>query len=411
MKNICITLILFLIVNAGFTQQLDMVYIDSISSNRLLQVNSNNNFSTTSLKNDFTSKFINGGNISAEIIKNNPQKLFNALGAEITQSINYYEGSFLKENKNLGLTFSISDHHFVSGNYKPKLFDLLFEGNTSTLGDTLDFSYTHLQYLHYQNYSIGLYDKRTFSYIKLGFIVGNRSINLRSGETYFYTSPAQDAMYFETSSSFVNTYNDSSTNYLTANGYGFSLELNHNFMIKTKNEKRHIINFNLGNIGTIFWNNKTNTSYLDSSITFDGIAYNNVDYYSQLSTDEIADSLGVYKSTGSIRESLPIQIMIHKIPVYSLTQKWQSTFGFKSILIPDYRPLVYAGVYYQPNALLSFSTKLIFGGYGSLRMALNANLYLNDKLFIGLNTQDIIGTTSNQYGSGKSINFSLSLKL
>ncbi len=411
MRKIYTTLLLLLIVHAGFSQHLDFVYMDSISNNRLLQIGSRNTFNSTGLKNDFTSKFIKGGNISPEIINNNPQKKFNALGAEIRQEISFYEGSLLKNNNNLGVTFSMSDNHFLSGNYKPQLFDLIFKGNAESLGDTLDFSYTHLQYMHYQNYSIGLYDKRTFSYLKLGFIVGNRSINLRTGATYFHTTTTQDAMYFETSSSFVNTAHDTSSSYLTANGFGFALELNHNFMIKTKSEKRHIINFNLGNIGTVFWNNKTSAYYLDSSITYDGVPYNKIDYYSESSIDDIADSIGVYRRNGALREGLPIHIMIHKVPVYSLTQKWQSTFGFKSILIPDYRPLVYAGVYYQPNALLSFSSKLIFGGFGTFRMALNANLYLNDKLFIGLSTLDLVGTTSNQIGKGKSLNFSLSLKL
>ena len=409
-KHISSILFLFITCFAN-TQSLDFIFEDSISTNRLIEFSSQNTYNSSALSNAFMSKFIYGGELNSELINDNSQKEFNVIGGEFDQKLSYYDGSLFKKYPNLGLTIAASDHNFISSSYKNDLYNLVFKGNANYLGDTLDFSYTHFQYLHYQNYGIGVYDKRSFSYIRLGFVVGNSSTNFRFGKSVFNTNTLGDEIYFDAKVSGHTTLKDSSTNYLSKYGYGFALELNHNFILKTQNGKKHIINFNISNLGSIFWNNKTTSYKIDSALTFSGIDYTDIKYYSNYETDAIADSIGLISTKRTVRESLPIKFLIQKVPFYSLTQKWQPTFGFKSILIPDYRPLVYAGIYFQPNKYVGLSSKLIIGGFGGLRLGLNAKFWINDKISLGISTLDFIGTTSNTFGKGKSANFFLSVKL
>ena len=397
----------------GFVQaqSIDFVFRDSILNRRSFHIHSLNTFSSNAIKNEFLGKFIYGGAITEDIINDNAPKTFNVIGGEAEQSLTYFEGSFIQSNPNLGLLFSASDHHFVSSSYKPAVFNLAFRGNANYLGDTLDMSYAHGQYLHYQNYGFGVYDKRTQSYIRVGFLVGNRSIQLRTGETYFHTTPDGSTVYLESDFDGFLTQNDSTNSYLSAEGYGFSLELNHHFIFDTKSGKRHVVHFNLTNIGSIFWNNATRNISTDTMYTFSGFDYQDVQSLSNYETSDIIDTLDIEDEFYARREALPIQIIINKVPVYNPAQKLQSTFGFKAILIPDYRPMVYGGVHYQPIESLSFSTRAIFGGFGGLRFGFNANYWLKNNLYVGLSTLDIIGTGSNTIGRGKSVNLALQLNL
>lgn len=390
-----------------FSQSIDFVYRDSILNQRSIQISSLNSFTTNSINNELLSKFIYGGEITNEILSSNTQKEFNVLGGEADQSISYFEGSFLSNYPNLGLTVSLSDINFAAASYKSNLFDLAFRGNSPYIGDTLDLSFTRGHYMHYQNYGFGVYDKRTQSYVRLGFLVGNRSLRFQSTETYFHTSETADNIYLDTDLVGYYTSTDSNSQYFTAQGYGFALEVNHNFFINTKSDKKHIINFNLSNLGSIFWNRNTQSVRLDTTYSFKGFEYSEVGSTSSIDQDFILDTLGIRFRKGSRREALPIQIIINKIPVYSLHQKWQSTFGFKALLIPDYRPMLFGGVYYQPNKFFSLSTRAIIGGFGGLRFGFNANLWLKENFYMGLSTLDIVGTSSDVFGKGKSVNVAL----
>ncbi len=410
MKKILV-IAFFTLMFVGYTQPVDFVFRDSILNNRSFHVTSLNTFNSNAIKNDFLGKFIYGGNITNEILDASDPKKFNVIGGEAEQTFNYYEGNLLKNRPNLGILFSASDQHFVSSSYKPAVFNIAFRGNAPYTGDTLDMSYTHGQYLHYQNYGIGVYDKRTQSYVRLGFLVGNRSIHLRTGETYFHTTDDGSKIHLETDFNGFLTNNDSTSTYLSAEGYGVSLELNHHFIFNTKSGKTHVVHFNLSNLGSIFWNGSTRNLSLDTTYSFSGFDYQDIQNVSTYTTDDIVDTLNLNDSHYNRREALPIQIIINKVPIYNMEQKWQSTFGFKAILIPDYRPMIYAGIHYQPTKSLSFASRAIIGGFGGLRFGLNANYWLKDKLYVGLSTLDIVGTSSNTFGKGKSVNLNLQLNL
>lgn len=352
-------------------------------------------------------KFVFGGAITSELLNSNAQKDFNVLGGEAEQTISYFEGSFLASRPNIGLTISASDNHFVAGSYQPDLFNVVFRGNAPYAGDTMDFSLAHGQYTHYQNYAIGLYDKRTQSYIRLGFLVGNQGFNYRVGDSQFHTNEDGSNLFFKADITGHSTANDSSNSYFSGQGYGFALELNHNFNITTKTGKKHIINFNLSNLGSIFWNNQTENILIDSSYNFSGFDYSEINSVPNADMDFVIDTLGITVRTGTRRESLPIQVIINKMPVFSSSQKWQSTFGFKALLMPDYRPMIFGGVYYQPNEWMSFTTRAMVGGFGGLRFSLNANFWLKENLYIGLSTLNVVGMASNELGRGKSANLAL----
>ena len=313
--------------------------------------------------------------------------------------------TFLKKWEDIGLTISISDNHFASSNYKADLWNLAFNGNANYTVDTLDFSFFHAQYLHYQKYDIGLYSKKSMSYIRVGFIVGNTSLNYRLGKSLFHTSSTGEELFLRINGEGFNT--KASKKYLYANGYGAALEVNHNFIFNSKKGNRQIINFNLSNIGSIFWNNNTEHYFVDSAYNFNGVSYNNLDNYKNYKTEDLIDTLGIINGKKSRREALPIEILIQKVPDWNSSKKFQPIFGFKAILLPDYRPFLYAGAHYKPTDFMSVTSRLSWGGFGGFKLGLNANFWIKDKLYIGIGTIDLIGNISENAGYGKSINLSI----
>ena len=339
-------------------QNMYQIFEDSLVKSQMIRLTSFNDYSTTSINNAFASKFIFGGHIDNTLKADNSQKNFNSVGGEFNQKVEYFNGHVFKNHDNIGLTIAISDNNFISSNYKPAVWDLAFLGNASFLGDTLDLSFSHFQYLHYQKYDIGIYDKTTASYIRLGFLSGNQSINYQLGDSKFYTAANGDNIYIALNGEGFST--DSSSGYFSSQGFGAALEINHNFLFEDKSGNHQIVNFNLSNIGAIRWNSNTNYQIIDSNYQFSGINYSDIDYYSNFSNEDLVDSLGIIEGQNSRVESLPIRIGIQKVPHRGSSKKIQAIMGFKAILLPDYRPLIYAGAYYKPLESVSLSSRVVF---------------------------------------------------
>lgn len=406
MKKIFI-LTFSLLTYFGQAQEFNKIFIDSLFNDQLISFKSTNGYSSTSLNNAFINKFIYGGFIDSELINDNLGRNFNSVGGEFNQELTYYNGNLLKNKPELGLMFNISDINFISSNYSADLYETVFKGNTESIGDTLDFSFGHAQYLHYQNIGFGVFNKTTLSYIRLNFIIGHSSFNNQLGSTKLHLNETNETLFLKLNGEGFNTIDNS---YMSANGYGASVELNHNFIFESQKGRKQIINFNLSNVGAIFWNKNTSYFQIDSNYSFSGIDFNDINNYSDYTMDDLQDTLGLNLGSRFRKESLPIHISIQKTPNQQAKEKWQYLFGFQAILIPDYRPKFYGGMYYKYNDKMSFSSKAIFGGFGLFKLGLNANFWIKNNTYLGIGTNDLIGIASNKFGFGKSVNFSFYTK-
>lgn len=406
--NKILTAIFVIVATTTFSQELSPIYDDTVNTGHELNISSFNYYASNSFNNQLTNAFIYGGNISNEIKDFNQSKLgrLNSIGGEAEQKIEYinYNITPIKKWTNYGLVVSVEDINFASANLSSDLYNTAFYGNANYLGDTMDFSFTHLQYQHYQKVSFGLIHKTYKSSLKLSFVNGNRSIDYRLGNTWLQSSAASDSIKFNLNGE--GHYTDSTNSYLSSKGYGFAFDFSHNFIYYNKDSKRQVINFKLGNLGMVFWNDKTNYNYVDSANTYSG--FNVLDLISSDSTANLlsSDTLGIYSSTRSKVELLPFELSVQKLADRYSDQKVQLIFGFKSIITSDFRPYIYAGAYYSPNQNFGISSRLAYGGFGGFKVGLNANYWLKDKLEVAIGTFDLVGFASTKYGFGKSLNFS-----
>lgn len=407
-------LLIFFLLGSAFLQAQEhlRIFEDTVNASSMLRISSMNYYSSNRFNNAFTDKFLFGGNIDQALKDNNLKRLknSNSVGAEAEQRIDSYTPTinpFGKEN--YGLMLSFSDNHFLSAGVPKGLFETAMYGNSAYAGDTINLSFAHAQYQHYQKFSAGFYDKRTLSSIQISYVAGSKGFDFYSSNSFLWTHAALDSVELQLRGQGFSTpkFNP----YLAFQGSGFSVDLSYNFIFSSKKGNRQVVNFRVGNIGGLFWNRNTQNYSVDSTTFYTGFNVN--DFIGKDSLNDnfnFVDTLGIVKRTGRYGEALPLELSIDKLADLQ-GNKVQAIFGFKAILTQDYRPYFYAGAYYQPTSYFSGSTYLSYGGFGGLRWGLYLNYRAADAFFISLGTADMIGNISKNYGFGRSANLSMSFKL
>ncbi|MFT5822081.1 MAG: hypothetical protein ACI8ZM_003337 [Crocinitomix sp.] len=411
MKKVFITLALTLSCMA-YSQELTPIYEDSLMEGSLTRVSSFNYYSSNAFNNELLDKFLFGGAITTDIKDQvtNGLKRVNSFGAEAEQSIEHYNANINPiGNPKFGFMASFSDNHFISSNLSSDLFHTIFYGNADRVGDTLDFSFSHIQYIHFQKIGFGIFDKHTLSSLRVNYVSGSKQTQGRLSNSHMYS--ANDSIALKLQGAGFRT--DLTSPYFAMQGHGFAIDLNYNFLFETKKGNSQIINLKISNVGLIAWNNQTNNYTIDSVTAYTG--FDIKDFINQpedASSKEynFIDTLGLQQEKGSIISTLPIEFAIQKMPMRNSDQKLQLILGFKAILTSDYFPYLFGGVYYAPTDKFSASTRLSYGGFGGLQWGIDANFWVKDKVYIGLGTFDMIGNISKKYGFGRSANLSAHFK-
>lgn len=388
------------------------VFGDSVNESSILQITSFNHYGSNRFNNAYMDKFIFGGHIDQQLKDNNFNRLkgLNIIGGEAEQRIDSYTPSihpFKKEK--YGMMLSFSDQHLLSASVSKDFFGLAMYGNTNYVGDTADLSYSHAKYQHYQKFSVGFYDKKTFSSVQITYIAGSKAFDLYAAESFLWTHAALDSVELQLKGEGFST--DSFSPYLAFQGSGFSVDINYNFIFDNKKGDQQIIALKINNLGGIFWNKNTSNYFVDSTTFYTG--FNVQDFIGKDSLNgrwNFEDTLGLVTAKHRFGEALPLEITLDKLADRN-GKKVQSIFGFKAIITPEYRPYLYGGVYYQPVSKFSGSTYLSYGGFGGLRWGLYLNYWPTEKIYIALGTADMIGNISKNFGFGRSAVLSASFKL
>ncbi|MEO9533297.1 MAG: hypothetical protein ABJG68_10190 [Crocinitomicaceae bacterium] len=407
------SIILFI---GGYTmaQEQNFVFEDTINEDNLIKISSYNTYSSNRLNNEFMDKFLFGGEITTEMKDKASSKMkqLNAIGGEFEQRIDSYTPSInMFKKENLGMKLSFSDNHYFSGNFSTDLFNTAMYGNANYIGDTMKFTFSHAQYMHYQKFGVGFYNESNLSSVQISYVSGSKALEFGLGEAYMVSRTDMDTIDVKANGQGYIT--DTLNPYWAFQGGGFAIDIDYNFIFEGKVKNRQIINFKVSNLGMIFWNKKTVNYNLAANGTYSG-----VDISELLNQDSTQDNSINWQDTLNITESvrnkvatLPLELVVQKLPDNGIDAKLQAIFGFKTILVPDYFPYIYAGAYYRPVEQFSLSSRLSYGGFAGIRWGLNVNYWVKDKLYFGAGTFDMIGLISKKVGFGRGVNFSMYYKL
>ena len=411
MKKI-LFLIPLLFTYSAFSQELAPVFEDTVFDGNLLKISSFNYYSSSRFSNDLMDKFIFGGEITPEIKDRNAARLsnINGFGGEAEQTITYYNGDInpLKKEK-YGFLISFSDNNFLSANIASDLFNTAMYGNANYVGDTMNYSFTHLQYQHYQKLGIGVFEKRTGSSIQISYVAGSKSMEARLNDTWMYSASDSITLGLQGAGFSTKRFYP----YLAFQGGGFAIDLNYNFLFESKNGSLQVLNLKINNLGLISWKKDSYKYSVDSTSYYTG--FDIQDFLNknegENKTYNFIDTLGVHTDNGRTVSSLPIEFVLQKLPLRNSTKKLRYIMGFKTILTSDYFPYIYGGVYYAPINNFSASTRLSYGGFGGLQWGINLNYWTKGNAHFGLSTFNTLGYISKKLGFGRSLNLTAHFKL
>ena len=398
---------------SALSQEPTYIYEDTLNDQNLIKIRSYNTYSSNRFNNELIDKFIFGGEITTDLKDHASAKLgkLNAIGGEFEQRVDSYTPSInMFKNENYGMKLSFSDNHYFSANLSTDLFNTAMYGNTGSVGEIQDFTFSHAQYLHYQKFGIGFYDERNLSSIQLSYVSGSKGLEFGLAESNMFTRPTLDTIDVNIAGAGYMT--DTLAPYWAFQGGGFAIDIDYNFIFEGKVENKQVINFKISNLGAIFWNKRTKNYVIDTQGTYSGFEIS--DILSQDSTlidVDLMDTLNITETIKNYIDALPVELVVQKVADNTIDQKLQAIFGFKTILVPDYFPYLYAGAYYRPIENFSLSSRLSYGGFAGIRWGLNLNYWVKDKIYFSAGSFDLIGLASKKVGYGRGVNFSMYYKL
>ena len=405
---------LLVVSSLGWTQEPTYIFEDTINDKNIVRFSSYNTYSSNRFSNEFMDKFLFGGDITQELKDKTSKKLkaLNSIGGEAEQRIDSYSPNInLFGKEEYGLKLSFSDNHYFGSHISTDLFNTVMYGNADYIGDTMAFTFSNVKYQHYQKFGVGFYHQHNMSSIQINYIAGSKAIDGRLTETWMHSRADLDTIDVVLAGSGFTT--ESFSPYLAFQGSGFAIDVDYNFLFKGQGKNTQIINFRINNLGMIVWNKRTKNYFVNSSNKYSGFDVQDIidqDTSVDNSIDWM-DTLGITEDSYKRIDVLPLELVVQKVADRSLDQKLQAIFGFKTVLVPDYFPYLYAGVYYKVTDEFSLSSRLSYGGFAGIRWGLNVNYWLKDKMYFTLGSFDLIGLASKKFRYGRGVNLSLYYKI
>jgi hypothetical protein len=396
---------------SSYAQDLITPVYTSDSISHEFQLRFQGYYHNQNVSNDFISLFYNGGHLDTNLKNQVSEKLHdeNRLGAELVYGIKYKNhSSHLFGKPSWGWYASVENIGFYHGEFSKNAFDLVFYGNTRFAGDTTNLSNVNFESLQYQKLTFGGFNKTNHSYVGISFLKGQSYRNLKVDRADLYTAPLGE----EISMNLHANYRQSDTlkNGIDAfNGWGLSTDLVFYLNVgKNKNVKfQNAFKIAIQDLGFIQWNNKSLQTNLDSNYYFNGFEVNDLfDSTSYNFSERIKDSLEVNPIQKTMTTALPFSFSFSKIADPNSGEKIQGIYGVRMRAFSNYKPLFFAGIFYQPIKNLNMNLYTSVGGYGTFRIGYSVYARMIKNMNFSLACNDLLGWSKNGYGKDLTINLS-----
>ena len=362
-------------------------------------------FQSENLNNLFLKKFIKGGHINTDLITNasNNLKTLNHIGLNFHSEINVYIkiDSIFKTDK-YGI-YTGFEHDFISSfRYNKSLFDLTFFGNQPFIDDTLQLEDTRIDQITYQKLKLGLYRKSDMSYLSLNIY---RGVNYNQASIYngdFNTAINGSDLYLDLTGEFTSSNNQNNLAFMRGIGVGLDFRTYLQFQ-SPKSKSVSFVELKIEDIGFISWLNRGYSIKKDTVYNFQGFEINNLDFNNNgsfIGEQSISDSLNIEKVKTGFTRTLTPTFSVTKILHPERSKKLDYIIGLKMRMISYYKPMILAGISYNPNRHLGITPYANYGGFGGLSAGIRIDGNIKNNFYYAISSNNINGLfTESGYGS------------
>jgi hypothetical protein len=402
--RLLICFICFFSMNSLQSQSILPIQYDTNIINQEFILNGTADYSFTSIRNDFSNKFLFGGYIS-DAVKDKSFGLHTGInrgGYEASAEFEYRNSEVSVFKRQRGIVVKLGYGSFSSVLYSKDLFGLTFYGNESYLGQNVDFSGSTFNLMTFQKIGFGFIDKKSKSSLTLN---AYSISNYASGRAYnggLFQSESIDSINLLLDANLDLTNSSSFTK-----GIGLGFDFDYRIPFEIKKDKLAFVQMTVRNFGLAYFSSNVSSFQTDTTYIYEGFTLDQLvgDASVLNNGTSILDTLNVNEQTKSALKMLPGYVQVAKIIDEHNTSFFQSYFGAKLFYTLQYAPMIYVGGQLRLNDYIKFGSHISYGGFTKFRMGLYANFDIN-KLNIGFGSEDIIGTFSN-IGRGKSIQLRL----
>ena len=368
-------------------------------------------FQSENINNLFLNKFIKGDFIDENLKTNtsNGLKTLNHIGLNFHSEMNAYIkiDSIFKTDK-YGIYTGFEHDFITSFRYNKNLFDLTFFGNQPYVGDTLQLEDTRVDQITYQKLKLGLYRKSDMSYLTINIY---RGVNFNQASIYngdFSTAANGTDLYLDLNGEFISS--DNQNNLAFMKGIGLGLDFKTYLQFKSaKTNNISFVELKIEDIGFISWLNKGYSLQKDSNYYFQGFEINDLNFNNNgsfIGEESISDSLNIEKVKTGFTKTLTPTFSVTKILHPARSKKLDYIIGLRMRMISYYKPMILAGISYNPNKHIGITPYANYGGFGGLSAGIRIDGNIKNNFYYAVSSNNINGLFSEK-GYGSSLGLSL----
>lgn len=362
-------------------------------SSSMIQLHGNGLIGSNALDNNFFKKSILGGHLDEAHLEDiyGEMKTRNRAGFLANGGINFYNFTDTVLNKpHWGLRAGISTNYHANVSFHQNLFKTIYLGNKSFAGQTATLGPLNANYQAWQKFSVGVFNKKTWSALSLSLVAGQQYQSLDVNHAALFTSQTGDSLSLSYSGQYLRS---DSLKKSFANGSGLGLAIDFEINLPLQDNKS-IISISVQDVGFIAWNKRSQQFNFDSLTTWTGLEVGNL---FNLTTDtldfpNLKDSLHHERKNTSFVAPLPASVHLRYGRYFA--EKHLYEIGISIWSNRTALPMVYAGASQFLTKQFMLSERISYGGYGRLGIGIEAQWMPYNTWLIRAGTNHIEGFIS-----------------
>lgn len=354
-----------------------------------VSANANGEWASNVLDNEWAKNMVIGGYFGGDqelalLKKMSPRNRIGAFGSGDIQFYNGKDSVFHQDKWGIQAGLGVVFNGYAG--FTNDMFELVYIGNNNHLGDTLNLGPSYFNYQAFKKFGVGIFNKKNLSGFKLNLVMGQdfQDYQLRKGE--MYTAPDGESITLNYLGEFWQA--DTTKKGFVANK-GIGLSFDGDFNLPLSNNSG-FISVSVRDFGWVNWSSLTNHYYVDSTLTWTGVDINNIDSLSSnFALPNWADTLGIERDQRSKWSALPAWFHLR------ILKKWNNKNAYFAgiSLQPNFVsiPMGYFGLNQKVGKGWMMSEQIAYGGYGSFRLGVEAQYFIQDKFYLRFGSADLFG--------------------
>ncbi|MCB0761349.1 MAG: hypothetical protein KDC12_07490 [Flavobacteriales bacterium] len=321
-------------------------------------------YRSNTLTNEYVDRMVFGGYYGPEAKAQVEKKLvdMNRVGGQLNGNLSYWNMSdSLFSRPNLGMKIFVESNYLTGATFSNELYRLIFNGNKSFAGQTMNFDGTSGEFYAYQKLGLGVFDKQTLSGVSISYVNGQDYLQSYVNKGALYTSELGDSLHLDYNGIVSESFSNGT--WWAGDGSGAAMDVQVNFPLT---EGKGVIHMEVRDLGFVYWN-QMNTYTADSSASFTGIDLNDLlDDQSSFDTSELLDTLVYDTVTSAELKMLPLTLGVQMF--HQTGKRGMLELGLRIRPTRAFVPEFTARYHYKMLPLTWISASATFGGYGGFRV-------------------------------------------